>query len=214
MRIIILGPPGSGKGTQARFLAERYGLRHLSTGDLFRAAIRSGTPVGVEAKRYIDRGELVPDDVTWQIISEPLEQMHLTGFILDGYPRTIHQAECLLSFIDRPNLSDPIVLSLEVPSENLVRRLSRRRMHRATGEIYHLDYNPPPADVRPEDLVHRRDDQAEVIQHRLEVYHQQTEPIKAFYAQHGHLYEVDGTGDIHDVFERVKRVVEQQTAEA
>ncbi len=203
MRIIILGPPGSGKGTQAKMLAEQYGLRHLSTGDLFRKAMQSGTEVGVEAKSYIDRGELVPDEVTWRIVATPLEEMDFTGFILDGYPRTIHQAECLLYFLNKPHLAPPIVLSLEVPDADLVDRLSRRRMHRKTGEIYHLDYNPPPPDVLPEDLVHRRDDQPEVINHRLEVYHEQTEPIKAFYASHGHLYKVDGTGEIGDVHARV-----------
>jgi adenylate kinase len=202
MRLIIFGPPGGGKGTQAKMLAEKFDLRHLSTGDLFRAALKGDTPIGKEAKRYMERGELVPDEVTWQIIREPLVELGLDGFILDGYPRTLPQAETLLNLIVTDRLPSPMVVSLEVPDEELVKRLSRRRMHKETGEIYHLDYNPPPPDLAPELLIHRKDDQPDVIKHRLEVYAAQTEPIKAYFGERGYLREIDGTGGIEEVFER------------
>jgi adenylate kinase len=189
-------------------LADKYSLRHLSTGDLFRSALRSETPVGREAKGYMERGELVPDDVTWKIIREPLVALGLDGFILDGYPRTLAQAETLLDLIEKSDLPDPVVVSLEVPDEELIKRLSRRRMHRETGEIYHLDYNPPPAEIDPKLLVHRKDDQPEVIKHRLEVYAEQTEPIKAFFAERGYLREIDGTGGIEAVFDRAVSVLD------
>jgi len=202
MRLIIFGPPGGGKGTQAKMLAEKYGLKHLSTGDLFRAALKSETPIGREAKAYMERGELVPDEVTWKIIREPLVDLDLDGFILDGYPRTLPQAETLLGLIETEDLPAPVVVSLEVPDEELVKRLSRRRMHKETGEIYHLDYNPPPADLDPELILHRKDDQPDVIKNRLDVYAEQTEPIKAFFSERGYLCEIDGTGGINDVFAR------------
>ncbi len=208
MRLIIFGPPGGGKGTQAKMLAEKYGLDHLSTGDLFRAALKSETPVGREAKKYMEQGALVPDEVTWEIIKQPLIDRGLDGFILDGYPRTLPQAETLLELIETADLPDPVVVSLEVPDEELIKRLSRRRMHKETGEIYHLDYNPPPADLDPDLLLHRKDDQPDVIKNRLRVYAEQTEPIKAFFNKRGYLVEIDGTGGIEEVFERATSVLE------
>lgn len=203
MRLALFGPPGAGKGTQAKILAEHHGVAHLSTGDLFRAARTAGTPMGQEADRYLRDGRLVPDDVTNGIVAERLDDLEYQGFVLDGFPRTIPQAEWLLAHLAENDAPLDAVISLRVPEEDIVERLSRRRTDRETGAIYHLDFNPPPDDVPDSRLVHRTDDQPEAIRTRLGVYHEQTEPVEAVLRQHVRFIEVDGTGTLEDVQGRI-----------
>jgi adenylate kinase len=207
MRLALFGPPGAGKGTQAKFLAEHHGLAHLSTGDLFRAARVAGTPMGQEADRYLRDGRLVPDDVTNGIVAERLDDLEYQGFVLDGFPRTIPQAEWLLEHLAENSAHLDAVLSLRVPEESIVERLSRRRTDRETGAIYHLDFNPPPDDVPASRLIHRTDDQPDAIRTRLGVYHEQTEPVEAVLRQHVHVLDIDGTGTLEEVQERVNDAI-------
>ncbi|MBL7977388.1 MAG: adenylate kinase [Bacteroidetes Order II. Incertae sedis bacterium] len=207
MRLVLFGPPGAGKGTQAKYLASHYALAHLSTGDMFRAAIKEGTPVGKEAKSYMDAGKLVPDSVVCGIAGEGIEHAGLNQFILDGFPRTIPQAEWLDDFLTRHNADDYVVVSLKVDVELIVERLSNRRMNKETGEIYHLVYNPPPADLPSEVLLHRSDDQPEAIRERLAVYDADTAPLEAYFRGKSRLREVDGVGEIEEIFERIKAVL-------
>lgn len=199
----MFGPPGSGKGTQAAILKERYSLEHLSTGDMLRAARDAGTTVGLEAKRFLERGELVPDHVVWKIARRALAECGFDDFVLDGFPRTLQQAEWLDRDIRRVG-GGLKVISLEVPDHVILKRLSKRRIHRITGEVYHLDNNPPPDDVDPADLVQRMDDKPEAIKLRLEVYERETAPIKDHYAGHGVLVTVNGSGDVRTVADRIE----------
>lgn len=203
MRLVFLGPPGAGKGTQSKLLVERFGLRQVSTGDLFRAALKSKTAVGIEAQRFMDEGELVPDDVVNRIVEEALEEVGPHDFILDGFPRTIPQAAWLLDYLDQHDAPLDAVISMRIDEEVVIRRLSRRRMDPATGAIYHLDFKPPPPDIPGERLVQRRDDEPEAIRNRLRVYEAQTRPIKAFLAEHVYVLEIDGYGEIEDVQQRI-----------
>ena len=203
MRLVLFGPPGAGKGTQAKRLAERYGLVHLSTGDLFRAAIKAQTPLGQDADRYIRDGRLVPDEVTNGLVAERLEEIAHDDFVLDGYPRTIPQAEALLAHLAEHDAPLTAVISLVVPEEDIVERLSRRRTDSQTGAIYHLDFNPPPEDVPAERLVHRSDDHPDAIRTRLSEYHRETEPLETFFRERVRFFEVDGTGALDDVQARV-----------
>ena len=207
MRLILFGPPGAGKGTQAKQLADTYGLAHLSTGDMFRAAIKEGTPVGKEAKSYMDAGKLVPDEVVCGIAGEGLEKAGLNQFILDGFPGKIAQAEWLDGFLSEKTADDYVVVSLKVDTELIVERLSNRRMNKVTGEIYHLVYNPPPADLPADALLHRADDQPEAIRERLRVYDADTAPLEDYYRAKGKLLEVDGVGEIDEVLGRIKAVL-------
>ena len=203
MRLVLFGPPGAGKGTQAKRLAERHGLVHLSTGDLFRAAIKAQTPLGQDAERYIREGRLVPDSVTNGLVAEKLEEIAYDRFVLDGYPRTIPQAEWLLEHLAEHDAPITAVVSLVVPEEDIVQRLSRRRTDAQTGAIYHLDFNPPPEDVPADRLVHRSDDHPEAIRTRLGEYHRETQPLEVFFRERSRFFEIDGTGALDDVQERV-----------
>jgi adenylate kinase len=211
MRLILFGPPGSGKGTQAAVLVEREGLVHLSTGNMFRAAIRQGTPIGQRAREHIDAGGLVPDDIVWGIAKEALADIGFDDFVLDGYPRTIQQAEWLDEELESDG-GTPLVISLEVPDEVIIRRLSGRRMHRLTGKIYHLEFNPPPEGTNAADLVHRPDDQPDAIRNRLRIYHGETCPVKEHYRKTDMLAEIDGVGDVEVVARRIKRVLDADAA--
>jgi len=208
MRLVLFGPPGAGKGTQAHFLVQRYGIKQISTGDLFRAALKNETPVGLEARGFMDRGELVPDRVVNRMVEEALDAIDRDDFVLDGFPRTIPQAEWLLGYLKEND--DPLdaVLSLQVDHDLIVQRLSRRRTDSETGTIYHLDFNPPPDDVPEERLIHRDDDRPEAIRNRLRVYEKQTRPLKEFFADRVPVLALDGEGSIEEVQQRIVDALE------
>jgi len=208
MRLIIFGPPGAGKGTQARLLDERRGITQISTGDILREAMNAGTPLGKKAKSYVEAGELVPDEVVRKLAEQAIAEKDYDDFLLDGYPRTRRQAEWLTEFLEEHETPLDAVIRLEVPDDVLVRRLSRRRVHAETGETYHLDHDPPPDDVDPDLIVQRSDDEPETIRNRLEVYRDETEPLAAYYEERGALVSVDGVGDIEDVFHRIEQVLD------
>lgn len=184
MRIILLGAPGAGKGTQAQYITEKFGIPQISTGDMLRAAVKAGTPLGLAAKKVMDAGQLVSDDIIIGLVKERIAQPDCSkGFLFDGFPRTIPQAEALL----KAGVEIDNVLEINVPDEEIVKRLSGRRTHPGSGRVYHVVYNPPKVagkdDVTGEDLVQRDDDKEETVRKRLEVYHTQTAPLVDFYQQ-------------------------------
>jgi len=212
MDLILLGPPGAGKGTQAKFMVDRWNIPQVSTGDILRAAVREGTPLGVEAKGFMDRGELVPDRVVIGIIGERLKENDaVSGFILDGFPRTLPQAEALESILTDLGRDIDHVVSIEVEDEALIGRLTGRRMCKGCGESFHVMFNPPRkegiCDRCDGELYQRDDDKEETIRQRLKVYHDQTSPLIAFYSEKGSLREIDGSGDIKDIFARIEQVL-------
>lgn len=182
MRIVLLGAPGAGKGTQAQFIMEKFGIPQISTGDMLRAAIKAGTPLGLKAKEVMDQGQLVSDDLIIGLVKERIAQDDCAkGFLLDGFPRTIPQADAMKEagvVIDN-------VLEFDVPDEEIVKRMSGRRVHSGSGRVYHLVYNPPKVagkdDVTGEDLTIRVDDEESTVRKRLDIYHEQTEPLVAYY---------------------------------
>lgn len=184
MRLILLGPPGAGKGTQARFICEKFGIPQISTGDMLRAAIKAGTPLGQEAKKVIDRGRLVSDEIIVNLVRERLllEDCR-AGYLFDGFPRTIPQAEAIRS----AGVPLDYVLQIDVPDAEIVERMSGRRVHLASGRTYHVTFNPPRVegrdDITGEPLIQRDDDSRETVLKRLEVYHSQTQPLLAFYTE-------------------------------
>lgn len=212
MRLIIFGPPGAGKGTQARLLEEHRGLTQISTGNIIREAMEKETPVGKEAKSYVEQGELVPDEVVRKLAENAIADEGYDDFILDGYPRTIQQAEWLTSFMNDHDLSIDVVLSLRVPDDVIVDRLSRRRVHEETGETYHLDHNPPPDEVDEDLIVQRDDDAPETVRNRLAVYKEETKPLEDYYENNGLLVTVDGQGGIDEVYDRIESVLDSQLA--
>lgn len=182
MRIILLGMPGSGKGTQAQFLMDRYGILQISTGDMLRAAIKAGTPDGLKAKGYMDKGELVPDDLVIALVKERVKQPDCAkGFILDGFPRTIQQAEALRN----AGVDIDYVIEIEVSDEEILKRMSGRRVHLASGRTYHIEFNPPKVagkdDVTGEPLIQRADDNEATVKIRIATYHAQTKPLIDYY---------------------------------
>jgi adenylate kinase len=203
MRMIFIGPPGAGKGTQAARLVERYQIPHISTGDMFRAAVKAGTPMGQEADRYMKAGQLVPDEVTIGLVRERFAEPDTSsGFMLDGFPRTVPQAEALSEALASDQVDLNVVLLLEVPDELIVERIIGRRSDPETGEIYHLRFNPPPAEVMDR-LVHRKDDTEDAVRSRLDAYHQMTAPIIPFYEAAGLLRRVNGVGTPDEVTEAI-----------
>ncbi len=209
MKIIFLGAPGAGKGTQADILAERLGIPTISTGNMIREALKLGTEMGIKAKKFIEAGELVPDDVVIGIIKERLAKSDCqNGFILDGFPRTVPQAEAL----DKMGVELDLVISIEVPDEAIVERMSGRRVCAKCGASYHTVYNPSGDGVHcdkcGEELSVRRDDAPEVVLSRLEVYHSTTEPLKDYYSQKGKLKTVDGIGSVEEISCRTMSVLE------
>lgn len=184
MRIILLGLPGAGKGTQARFLIDKYRIPQISTGDMLRSAIAARTPLGAEAARYMDRGDLVPDDIVTRLVTERLKQPDcVNGFIIDGFPRTIAQAKALRD----ADIDIDFVVEIEVSDQEILQRMSGRRVHLASGRTYHILYNPPKVpgkdDVTGEALVQRPDDNEETVKKRIETYHSQTKPLINYYMQ-------------------------------
>jgi adenylate kinase len=203
MRMILVGPPGAGKGTQAARLVDGYGIPHISSGDMLRAAVKAGTAMGVEADRYMKAGQLVPDDVVIGMILERIAAPDCTkGFMLDGFPRTIPQAEALDAAMTAAGFSIDVVLLFEVPDALIVERGVGRRNDPITGRIYHITFDPPPAEVSDR-LVHRKDDHEEAIAQRLRYYHDWTAPIMPFYESKGLLRRVDGVGTPDEVAARV-----------
>lgn len=209
MRLAIFGPPGSGKGTQSTRLANSYNLTIISTGDLIREAIAAGTPCGREAESYVRHGELVPGKVVRELANQAIAKQGYSEFILDGYPRTLEQAGWLSEYLKSYNARLQCVVSLMVPDEILVSRLSRRRLHRETGQIYHLDYSPPPPDIPPEEIIQRLDDHPEAILIRLETYRAETFPVEDYYRRKGILIEIDGTGDVESIQSRIVKHVDR-----
>ena len=213
MKIIMLGAPGAGKGTQAKMLADKYKIPHVSTGDIFGANIKNGTELGTKAKVYMDQGMLVPDELTCDLVVDRIKQDDCKdGYILDGFPRTIPQAECLDKALDALNDKIDFAVNVEVPDENIIRRMSGRRACLSCGRTYHIVYNPPKeegiCDECKKELVLRDDDKPETVEKRLKVYHEQTQPLIDYYRNKGVLAEVDGTRDMQEVFTAITDVLE------
>lgn len=208
MNLLIMGLPGAGKGTQAAKIVEEFGVAHISTGDMFRAAMANQTEMGVLAKSFIDKGELVPDEVTNGIVKERLAQDDIKekGFLLDGFPRTIEQAHSLDQILVDLSLELDGVINIEVDPSCLLERLSGRIIHRETGETYHKVFNPP-ADYKEEDYYQREDDKPETVKRRLDVNIAQGEPIIAHYRELGLVSDIQGNQDIDDVFADVKKAI-------
>ena len=208
MNLLIMGLPGAGKGTQAAKIVEEFGVAHISTGDMFRAAMANQTEMGVLAKSFIDKGELVPDEVTNGIVKERLAQDDIKekGFLLDGFPRTIEQAHSLDQILVDLGLELDGVINIEVDPSCLLERLSGRIIHRETGETYHKVFNPP-ADYKEEDYYQREDDKPETVKRRLDVNIAQGEPIIAHYRELGLVSDIQGNQDIDDVFADVKKAI-------
>ena len=208
MNLLIMGLPGAGKGTQAAKIVEEFGVAHISTGDMFRAAMANQTEMGVLAKSFIDKGELVPDEVTNGIVKERLAQDDIKekGFLLDGFPRPIEQAHALDQILVDLGLELDGVINIEVDPSCLLERLSGRIIHRETGETYHKVFNPP-ADYKEEDYYQREDDKPETVKRRLDVNIAQGEPIIAHYRELGLVSDIQGNQDIDDVFADVKKAI-------
>jgi adenylate kinase len=207
MRIILLGSPGSGKGTQAQFITERFKIPQISTGDMLRAAVREGTPLGIEAKKVMDAGGLVSDDIILGLIKERITLPDCNnGFLLDGFPRTIAQAEGLMALgvvIDQ-------VIEIVVEDEDIVKRMSGRRVHPGSGRTYHIEFNPPKTegvdDVTGEPLIQRDDDKEETVRKRLSVYHEQTKPLVGFYSapeRSNRFASIEGVGTVDQITQKV-----------
>lgn len=213
MNLLIMGPPGAGKGSQAAKIVSTYHIPHISTGDMFREAMKEGTPLGVEAKRYIDAGELVPDDITNGLIKERLMKPDCQdGFLLDGYPRTINQGVVLDEMLHTLNKKIDAVLNIECSEEIIVQRIAGRRICRSCGATYHIINYPPKVenvcDKCGGELYQRKDDNPDTVSHRLEVYYKQTSPLIDYYRSKGNLVTLDGNLEIDELFVDVKRVLD------
>ncbi len=212
MNIILLGAPGAGKGTQAKFICEQFNIPQISTGDMLRAAVKAGTPLGLEAKSYMDSGGLVPDSVIIGLVNERIKEADcVNGFLFDGFPRTIPQAEAMKA----ANVEIDYVIEIDVPDEAIVERMSGRRSHPASGRTYHIKFNPPNVegqdDITGEPLVQRDDDKEETVKKRLSVYHEQTKPLVAYYSDWANTGEagapkhvfINGLGELNTVKEAI-----------
>ncbi|NLL77448.1 MAG: adenylate kinase [Clostridiales bacterium] len=213
MKIIMLGAPGAGKGTQAKMIADKYSVPHISTGDIFRANIKNGTELGKEAKKYMDQGLLVPDELTVKILLDRVAADDCAkGYVLDGFPRTIPQAEVLDKALTELGDRIDYAIDVDVPDENIVKRMSGRRACLACGATYHMEHVPPQkegiCDRCGKELVLRDDDKPETVLNRLKVYHDQTQPLIDFYGKKGVLRTVDGTKPMQDVFNAIVETLE------
>lgn len=208
MRMILVGPPGAGKGTQAGALVNRFGISHISTGDMLRAAVSQGTALGKQADGYMKAGGLVPDDLVIAMVIERIQQPDCAdGFMLDGFPRTRPQAEALDTELEKAGLALDVVLQIEVPDELIVERITGRRLDPDTGEIYHIEFRPPPTDIAPR-VIQRKDDTEQACRARLEKYHSETAPIVPFYEAKGLLKRVDGNAAPEEVSRRIAEVLD------
>lgn len=209
MNLLIMGLPGAGKGTQAAKIVEKFGLIHISTGDMFRAAIANQTEMGLLAKSYIDKGELVPDEVTNGIVKERLSQKDIAerGFLLDGYPRTIEQAHALDAALSALEIQLDGVINIDVNPESLVERLSGRIIHKETGETFHKIFNPPAAGYDENDYYQREDDKLETVKRRLDVNISQGAPILEHYRKENLVTDIEGNQDIQDVFADIEKAL-------
>ncbi len=213
MKIIMLGAPGAGKGTQAKLIAEKYGIPHVSTGDIFRANIKEGTDLGKEAKSYMDKGQLVPDELTVRILLDRVAKDDCkNGYVLDGFPRTIPQAQVLDEEVSKMGDKIDFAINVDVPDENIVRRMGGRRACLKCGATYHIEHIPPKkegiCDTCGSELVLRDDDKPETVKNRLDVYHKQTQPLIEYYDKKDILKTVDGTRDMNDVFADIVKFLE------
>ncbi|MDE7431776.1 MAG: adenylate kinase [Lachnospiraceae bacterium] len=212
MKIIMLGAPGAGKGTQAKMIADKYSIPHISTGDIFRANIKNGTELGKKAKTYMDQGLLVPDELTVDLVIDRVSQEDCkNGYVLDGFPRTIPQAESLDAALTKLGTKIDYAINVEVPDENIVNRMSGRRACLACGATYHIVHIPTKVegicDRCGSETVLRDDDKPETVKKRLDVYHEQTQPLIEYYSGKGALVEVDGTKDMQDVFTDIVNIL-------
>ena len=212
MKIIMLGAPGAGKGTQAKKIADKYQIPHISTGDIFRANIKEGTELGKKAKSYMDQGQLVPDELTLELIMDRFQNPDCkNGYVLDGFPRTIPQAEALTEALAKKGETIDYAINVEVPDENIINSMGGRRACLACGSTYHIVYAPTKVegicDRCGEKLVLRDDDKPETVKNRLNVYHNQTQPLIEYYTKQGKLAEVDGTQSMEDVFNAIVKIL-------
>ncbi|OMP67927.1 adenylate kinase [Domibacillus epiphyticus] len=213
MNLVLMGLPGAGKGTQAEKIVEKYGVPHISTGDMFRAAMKDETELGLKAKSFMDKGELVPDEVTIGIVNERLAKADCEqGFLLDGFPRTVAQAEALEDILANLDRKIDYVINVDVDKDILMARLTGRRICKSCGATYHLEFNPPSQEDKCDrcggELYQRADDNAETVQNRLDVNLKQTEPLLAFYSEKGYLKNINGQQDINVVFEDIDQLLE------
>lgn len=212
MKIIMLGAPGAGKGTQAEMICEKYGLPHVSTGDIFRANIKNGTALGMEAKTYMDKGLLVPDELTVKILLDRVAKDDCkNGYVLDGFPRTIPQAEVLDEALTKLGDKVDFAINVDVPDENIINRMSGRRACVTCGATYHVQFAPSQkegiCDKCGSELILRNDDKPETVKNRLDVYHKQTQPLIEYYGNKGILKEVDGTVSMNEVFNSIVSIL-------
>lgn len=212
MKIVMLGGPGAGKGTQAKIIAERYSIPHISTGDIFRANIKEGTELGKKAKTYMDQGALVPDELVVDLVADRLTwEDAKDGFVLDGFPRTIPQAEALTNALKEMGTELDYAIDIEVPDQNIIERMGGRRACVSCGATYHLVNIPPKTEGKCDkcgsDLILRDDDKPETVKKRLDVYHEQTQPLIDYYQELGLLREVDGTVQMNEVFDAIAAIL-------
>ncbi|MBO5087823.1 MAG: adenylate kinase [Lachnospiraceae bacterium] len=212
MKIIMLGAPGAGKGTQAKMIAAKYGIPHISTGDIFRANIKNGTELGAKAKEYMDKGLLVPDELVVDLVIDRFKEPDCEkGYVLDGFPRTIPQAEALDKALTAIGENVDFAINVEVPDENIVNRMGGRRACVGCGATYHIVYSPTKEEGKCDtcggELIIREDDKPETVQNRLSVYHEQTQPLIDYYTNKGIIAEVDGTVDMNDVFNAIVNIL-------
>lgn len=212
MKIIMLGAPGAGKGTQAKMIAAKYGIPHISTGDIFRANIKNGTELGAKAKEYMDKGLLVPDELVVDLVIDRFKEPDCEkGYVLDGFPRTIPQAEALDKALTAIGESVDYAINVEVPDENIINRMGGRRACVGCGATYHIVYSPTKVEGKCDtcgaDLIIRDDDKPETVKNRLSVYHEQTQPLIDYYTNKGIARDVDGTVDMKDVFDAIVEIL-------
>jgi adenylate kinase len=212
LNLILLGPPGAGKGTQAERLTDDFNLPYIATGNILRAAVANETALGKQAKTFMDAGELVPDEIITGVVLEAVQTPEaLDGFLLDGFPRTVAQAEALGEGLERSERTLTAAILIDVPDEDVMRRISGRRVSVKTGRVYHVEFDPPKhegrCDVDGSRLVQRKDDEPETVRHRLEVYHEQTQPLVSYYEDRGLLRRFDGTRSPTEVHDHIRATI-------